>query len=85
MENEEVQTVEETTEEPVTSEGTGEETGTETDTTEVVEVVVFEDRPFLTTPLNEYTVTEGLILLILLFLVGRSVMGWIKEGFFWLW
>lgn len=48
---------------------------------EIVEV----DRPFLTTPLNEYTVTEGLLLLILLFLVGRSVMGWIKEGFYWLW
>lgn len=50
---------------------------------EVVEVDV--DRPFLTTPLNEYTVTEGLLLLILLFFAGRSVMGWIKEGFFWLW
>ena len=29
--------------------------------------------------------TEGLLLLILLFHVGRSVMGWIKEGFSWLW
>lgn len=72
MENEEVLTVEETTE--------------ETETTEVVEIVEMEDPHwFLTTPLNEYTVTEGLLLLILLFLVGRSVMGWIKEGFFWLW
>lgn len=58
----------------------------ETEATEVAEIVELDvDRPFLSTPLNEYTVTEGLLLLILLFLVGRSVMGWIKEGFFWLW
>ena len=58
----------------------------ETEATEVAEIVELDvDRPFLSTPLNEYTVTEGLLLLILLFLVGRSVIGWIKEGFFWLW
>ncbi len=58
----------------------------ETEATEVAEIVELDvDRPFLSTPLNEYTVTEGLLLLILLFLIGRSVMGWIKEGFFWLW
>ena len=58
----------------------------ETEATEVAEIVELDvDRPFLSTPLNEYTVTEGLLLLILLFYVGRSVMGWIKEGFFWLW
>lgn len=58
----------------------------ETEATEVAEIVeVDEPRWFMSTPLNEYTVTEGLLLLILLFLVGRSVMGWIKEGFFWLW
>ena len=73
MENEEVQTVEETT---------GEETAA-AELAEIVEVDV--ERPFLSTPLNEYTVTEGLLLLIFLYLVGRSVMGWIKEGFFWLW
>lgn len=73
MENEEVQTVEETT---------GEETGA-AELAEIVEVDM--ERPFLSTPLNEYTVTEGLLLLIFLYLVGRSVMGWIKEGFFWLW
>ena len=42
------------------------------------------DRPFLTTPLNEYTVTEGLLLLILLVLVIKIVIGLLKEGFFWL-
>lgn len=57
----------------------------ESEATVLAEVVTFEDRPFLSTPLNEYTVTEGLLLLILLFYVGRSIMGWIKEGFFWLW
>lgn len=58
----------------------------ENEVIEVAEIVEVEvDRPFLTTPLNEYTVTEGLLLLILVFLVGRSVTGWIKEGFFWLW
>lgn len=63
-----------------------EEVLTVEETTEVVEIVeVEETRFFLSTPLNDYTVTEGLLLLILLFLVGRSVMGWIKEGFFWLW
>lgn len=73
MENEEVQTVEETT-------------GEETEATELAEIVEVEvDRPFLTTPINEYTVTEGLLLLILLYYVGSSLMGWIKEGFFWLW
>ncbi len=72
MENEEVLTVEETT--------------GETEAAELAEIVEVDvERPFLSTPLNEYTVTEGLLLLILLFLIGRSVMGWIKEGFFWLW
>lgn len=71
MENEEILTQDDLIEEP--------------EATVVAEVVTFEDRPFLSTPLNEYTVTEGLLLLILLFYVGRSIMGWIKEGFFWLW
>lgn len=71
MENEEILTQDDFIEEP--------------EATVVAEVVTFEDRPFLSTPLNEYTVTEGLLLLILLFYVGRSIMGWIKEGFFWLW
>ena len=42
------------------------------------------DRPFMTTPLNEYTVTEGLLLMILLVLVIKIIIGLLKEGFFWL-
>lgn len=42
------------------------------------------DRSFMTTPLNEYTVTEGLLLLILLVLVIKIIIGILKEGFFWL-
>lgn len=49
---------------------------------EIVEVDI--DRPFLTTPLNEYTVTEGLLLLILLILVINWVVKIVKGGFSWL-
>lgn len=42
------------------------------------------DRPFLTTPLNDYTVTEGLLLMILLVLFIKIVIGILKEGFWWL-
>ena len=42
------------------------------------------DRPFLSTPLNEFTVTEGLLLLILVVLVIKILIDIVKEGFFWL-
>lgn len=42
------------------------------------------DRPFLTTPLNEYTVTEGLLLLIFLVLVLKILIEILKGGFYWL-
>ncbi len=42
------------------------------------------DRPFLTTPLNEYTVTEGLLLLILFVLVIKILIDIVKGGFYWL-
>lgn len=42
------------------------------------------DRPFMTTPLNDYTVTEGLLLLILFVLVVRIVIDILKGGFYWL-
>lgn len=52
---------------------------------DTVEVVAAESaRPFLTTPLNDYTVTEGLLLCILLFLVLGKIAKIIKEGFYWL-
>lgn len=42
------------------------------------------DHPFLSTPLDDYTVTEGLLLLILLVLVLKWIGQAIKEGFYWL-
>ena len=48
-------------------------------------VTVVDDRPFMTTPLDDYTVTEGLLLMILVILVIKIIAGAIKEGFYWLW
>lgn len=53
-----------------------------TETTEVVEVSA--DRPFLSTPLDDYTVTEGLLLMILLCFVLQFVFRILKGGFSWL-
>lgn len=54
--------------------------------TETFESVIVEsDRPFLSTPLDDYTVTEGLLLIIALILVLRWIGQAIKEGFYWLW
>lgn len=53
------------------------------ETTETVEVSV--DRPLLTVPFEEYSVTEGLLLLILLCVVLKwFVLDLLKEGFRWL-
>lgn len=53
--------------------------------TETVEVVEVEaDRPFLSTPFDEYTVTEGLLLVIVLILFFSKLSQAIKEGFYWL-
>ena len=48
-------------------------------------VTVVDDRPFMTTPLDDYTVTEGLLLLILGVIIIKIVADAIKEGFYWLW
>ena len=48
-------------------------------------VTIVDDRPFMTTPLDDYTVTEGLLLLILVVLIIKIIAGAIKEGFYWLW
>lgn len=53
-----------------------------TETTEVVEVS--SDRPFLSTPLDEYTVTEGLLLLILFCIVLKFILDNLKGAFSWL-
>lgn len=43
-------------------------------------VVIPEDRPIMTTPLNDYSVTEGL-LLILLWLIGVFLWDLIRSVF----
>ena len=43
-----------------------------------------DPRPFLTTPFEEYNVTEGLLLVLLLCVFVRSVIKIVKEGFYWL-
>lgn len=52
--------------------------------TETVEIMEEPERPFLSTPLDEYTVTEGLLLLIVLILFFGKIGQALKEGFFWL-
>lgn len=49
-----------------------------------VVAVSTSDRPFLTTALNDYSVTEGLLLMILLVLFFSQCIKIIKEGFWWL-
>ena len=51
----------------------------------VGEVVELPDRPFLTTPLNDYTVTEGLLLISAMLLVFGFIRDALKGGFWWLW
>lgn len=46
--------------------------------------LVEDSRPFLTTPFEEYTVTEGLLLVIVLCLFASAVVKLLKEGFYWL-
>lgn len=53
--------------------------------TVIGEVVELTDRPFLTTPLNDYTVTEGLLLIIAVLLVFGYIRDALKGGFWWLW
>lgn len=52
---------------------------------EMVGAYTGEDRPFLTTNFADYTVSEGLLLLILLALFLQQLLRLVKEGFFWLW
>lgn len=40
---------------------------------------------FLSTPFTAYTVTEGLLLALLLCVVAAAILKLIKEGFYWLW
>lgn len=49
----------------------------------LVEVVDL-DRPFLTTDFADYTVTEGLLLLLLVLAVVMICVKMLKGGFYWL-
>ena len=48
---------------------------------EAVSTVAVEDRPILSTPINDYTVTEGLLLAILIVLLGRMIFDFGKRFF----
>lgn len=51
---------------------------------QVIEVMDL-DRPFLTTSFEDYTVTEGLLLLLLLLVFLKVCTKVVKGGFSWLW
>lgn len=44
-------------------------------------MVELTDRPFLTTPLNDYTVTEGLLLIIAVLLIFGFIRDALKGDF----
>lgn len=50
----------------------------------IVAEVVEPDRLFLSTPFEEYTVTEGLLLMLLLLAVAAACVKLVKGGFSWL-
>ena len=52
--------------------------------TETIVAEVVDDRLFMTTPIDDYTVTEGLLLLIFLVLVFQFVIRFVKGAFWWL-
>ena len=54
------------------------------DLPEPVAVTVIDHRPFLYTPLDDYTVSEGLLLLIVVILFLNMLGRALKEGFSWL-
>lgn len=45
---------------------------------------VSQDHPFLTTSFEEYSVTEGLLLMLLILAVVMICVKMIKGGFYWL-
>lgn len=57
---------------------------TVTETTEPIQVIVVESRPFLTTSFADYTVTEGLLLTLLLVVIVSKVLKFAKGCFAWL-
>ena len=55
-----------------------------TTTMDEVVVSVIQERPFLTTNFNEYSVTEGFLLLLLLAAFVAVCFKLLKGGFYWL-
>ena len=51
---------------------------------DAIEEKVASPRLFLETPLDEYTVTEGLLLTIVICIFLKSLWRFVKEGFYWL-
>lgn len=96
MTEEEVVTTEEETtaaEEASAEESTGTEESAGTEEQIVIEVnwpeepmavTVVDERPFLSTPLDDYSVTEGLLMVIAVILILNAVGRLLKEGFSWL-
>lgn len=64
-----------------TGEDFAEASGSGADTVETVYIAVPEERPFMTTALDDYSVTEGLLLLIFMVLLFRSAFGLIARWF----
>lgn len=79
------ETVQSTPEEVQTGEA-GEliDDGSDWSTSSTIVEVVDLDRPFMTTSFEDYTVVEGLLLLILVLAVVMICVKMIKGGFYWL-
>lgn len=69
-------------------EGSSSEPATEPEQiVEVIQVIEVTDlvRPFMTTNFNDYTVTEGLLLLLVILVFLKWCVKIVKGGFSWLW
>ena len=83
-----------TEEEEGSSSGSGSSSGGSTTVVQVIDLSELElvtgqiyetvDHPFMTTPIDEFTVSEGLLLTILVVLVLDKIRSLLKEGFYWL-
>ena len=73
-------------EEPLASDQiTGEDPGAPQEELQQIQVeVTFPERPFMTTLLDDYTVSEGLLLMIWLTVIVLAVLKIVKEAFEWL-
>lgn len=86
---EETTAQEETTPEETTGETTEEITGEdpaapEEELQQIQVEVVFPERPFMTTPIDDYTVSEGLLLLIWLTIIVLAILKYIWRKIEWL-